>query len=397
MATVLITGARGFIGQHLSRRLFQRWPSCDWHWPWRLVESDYSLTGLSDWFSGLLSPYLLLQIQEKYQPEYIFHLAGGSSVASAVADPLADFRRTVESTAHLLDWLRSYPPIRLVAISSAAVYGAGFNGPIPESALSSPFSPYGFHKSMMESLCRSYIQTYGLDCRIVRLFSVYGQDLRKQLLWDICTRLAAGESPLLLGGSGNELRDWTSIDDVVESLVSIAFHPESQLFKTPVNVGTGVGSSVRAVAKYVMDVWADCSSDLFRPQLSFTGQSRPGDPFSLVADTSLLQRMGCSCNSDFSSPMRQYVHWFLKNFLRRMVRIAFTIIGGRAWAGGYNYLTNLLTVLAKFSSGKVQPVLFLGTDLDQELLQPLLVIDGVEVIYSHYFNDSRHAGLCLHL
>ena len=74
-----------------------------------------------------------------------------------------------------------------------------------------------------------------------------------------------------------------------------------------------------------------------------------------------------------------------------MVRIAFTIIGGRAWAGGYNYLTNLLTVLAKFSSGRVQPVLFLGTDLDQELLQPLLAIDGVEVIYSHYFNVSRHA------
>ena len=74
-----------------------------------------------------------------------------------------------------------------------------------------------------------------------------------------------------------------------------------------------------------------------------------------------------------------------------MVRIAFTIIGGRAWAGGYNYLINLLTVLSKLSSSRVQPVLFLGTDLDQELLQPLLAIDGVEVIYSDLFNDSRHA------
>lgn len=72
-----------------------------------------------------------------------------------------------------------------------------------------------------------------------------------------------------------------------------------------------------------------------------------------------------------------------------MVRIAFTIIGGRAWAGGYNYLINLLTVLGKFCSGKVQPVLFLGNDLDLELLQPLLAIEGVEVIYSDYFNNSR--------
>ena len=314
MATVLITGAHGFIGQHLTRRLFNHghYVIGIGHGDWS--QSEHSLVGLTDWFSGDVHPRLLLQIQDKYQPEYIFHLAGGSSVASAVADPLADFRRTVESTAHLLDWLRSYPhSARLVAISSAAVYGAGFDGPIPESASSSPFSPYGYHKSMMESLCRSYTQTYGLDCRIVRLFSVYGPELRKQLLWDICTRLAAGESPLLLGGSGNELRDWTSIADVAESLDSIAFHPETQLFQTPVNVGTGVGSSVRVVAKYVMDVWADCSSDLFRPQLSFTGQSRPGDPFSLVADTTLLQRIGCVCDSDFSSPMREYVHWFLNN------------------------------------------------------------------------------------
>ncbi len=314
MATVLITGARGFIGQHLSRHLFHDGHHVIGigHGDWS--EPKYSLTGLSNWFSGDLSLDLLIQVQDQYNPEYVFHLAGGSSVTSAVAHPLDDFKRTVDSTAHLLDWLRSSAPTtRLIAISSAAVYGAGFNGPIPESASASPFSPYGFHKFMMESLCRSYMQTYGLDCRIARLFSVYGPELRKQLLWDICSRLAAGESPLLLGGSGNELRDWTSITDVVESLVSIAFHPESNLFQTPINVGTGVGSSVRDVAQFVMDAWAACSPDLFSPKLSFTGQSRPGDPFSLIADTALLQRVGCSCDSDFSSAMRQYVHWFLDN------------------------------------------------------------------------------------
>ena len=202
MATVLITGARGFIGQHLSKHLFDYGHHVIGigHGDWS--ESDYSLTGLSDWFSGDLHIHILEKIQEQYEPKYVFHLAGGSSVAAALAHPLDDFHRTVESTAHLLDWVRSSSPTtRLIAISSAAVYGAAFDGPIPESASPSPFSPYGFHKSMMESLCRSYIQTYGLDCRIVRLFSVYGPDLRKQLLWDICSRLEAGESPLLLGGS----------------------------------------------------------------------------------------------------------------------------------------------------------------------------------------------------
>ena len=79
-------------------------------------ESKYSLTGLSNWFSGALS-WIYYTSQDQYQPEYVFHLAGGSSVASAVAHPIADFKRTVDSTAHLLDWLRSSAPTRLIAIS----------------------------------------------------------------------------------------------------------------------------------------------------------------------------------------------------------------------------------------------------------------------------------------
>ena len=81
-----------------------------------------------------------------------------------------------------------------------------------------PFSAYGYHKLMMEQLCRCYATTYGTRVAVTRLFSVYGSFLQKQLLWDLCTKLASGTSTVELGGTGEELRDWTDVRDVVRAL-----------------------------------------------------------------------------------------------------------------------------------------------------------------------------------
>ena len=81
-------------------------------------------------------------------------------------------------------------------------------------------SPYGQHKLMMEQMCRSYAVTFGIRSTVARLFSVYGPYLRKQLLWDLCSRLRSGEQTLVLGGTGAEMRDWTDVRDVARFLVN---------------------------------------------------------------------------------------------------------------------------------------------------------------------------------
>lgn len=102
--------------------------------------------------------------------------------SASFANPLENFSRTVSTSARLLDWLRvAAPEARVVAASNAAVYGAQYDGPIEEDFATHPFSPYGHHKLMMEQLCREYADTFRLRCTIVRLFSVYGPWLRKQL------------------------------------------------------------------------------------------------------------------------------------------------------------------------------------------------------------------------
>src|SRR4029077_3015521 len=126
-------------------------------------------------------------------------------------------------------------------------YGAKYVGPIPENAVPAPVSPYGEHKLMMEQLCRSYGITFGLRSTVVRLFSVYGPQLRKQLLWDICSRLQQGEQTLVLGGTGAEVRNWTDVREVPSLLAMFSELPQREPYRI-INGGSGHGTSVAYVA-----------------------------------------------------------------------------------------------------------------------------------------------------
>src|SRR3954452_11636744 len=207
---IWVTGANGFIGQHLVRVLADRNNHVHGIGHGAIGDAERGRIGLQHWLNGEIDAANLNALAGgSGLPSTIFHLAGGSSVGLSIAQPFEDFSRTVSSTARLLEWLRgSAPGCRLIVASSAAVYGAEYSGPISEDAATLPMSPYGQHKLMMEQLCRSYSITFGLRSTVTRLFSVYGPNLRKQLLWDLCSRLCSGEQTLVLGGTVAEMRDW---------------------------------------------------------------------------------------------------------------------------------------------------------------------------------------------
>lgn len=304
---VWISGAKGFIGQHLARYLVARGDTVlglgHGLWPEASVE-----TGLAYWLNGEVSGSNLNSLRiARGLPDLVVHLAGGSSVGVAMANPREDFLRTVATTAELLEWLRQEAPrTRLVAVSSAAVHGTGHAGRIAESAPTRPLSPYGYHKLMMEQLCRSYASSYGLPCLVLRLFSVYGPGLRKQLLWDLCQRLQGKPASIELSGTGGELRDWTHVQDVLRAIevTSGLASPEMPVF----NVGSGRATSVREVAQTVIAAFGEAG---VRSELSFNGQVRAGDPFSLVADPSRLQALGFECHVSSQQGIADYVHDFL--------------------------------------------------------------------------------------
>lgn len=304
MAKIWITGARGFIGRHLARHLSGAGNQVagigHGHWP----QPDASQSGISHWLNADIDGASLTRLAERAgAPDCIYHLAGGSSVGASLAAPLEDFRRTAVSAAELLEWARANAAgARIVAVSSAAVYGDGHQGPIDEDAPVRPFSPYGFHKYAMEQLCRSYAQSAGAQVAIVRLFSIYGNGLAKQLLWDLCSRFEGGAAETVLGGSGEELRDWLHIDDVARLLEMAAAHASPDV--TLVNGGRGEGLAVRTVAELVRSSWAGAGP------VSFSGAGRPGDPFSLVAGTSRLGQWGFHPTVPAERGIADYVDWF---------------------------------------------------------------------------------------
>jgi UDP-glucose 4-epimerase len=312
--TAIVTGAYGFIGRHLAYELGRQGVLVSGlgHGNWLTSQAKH--WGVRHWLSASVESTSLELLKSQTHPaDVVFHLAGGSSVGASLADPCEDFRRTVTTTVELLDWVRrSSPATKVVLVSSAAVYGNSHHGPVAENSDLSPYSPYGVHKRMMEEIGQSYVANYGLSVIALRLFSVYGEHLRKQLLWDLCAKLCSGASCLTLGGTGGELRDWTAVSDVVGCLIGSA-KLDHQGFRV-INIGTGTASPVRHVAERIAESWRALGGQTVSMQ--FTGKSRPGDPFCLVADCSRLEQLGLHCMQPLDHNLDRYVRWFRDTMAR---------------------------------------------------------------------------------
>jgi len=304
MAVIWVTGARGFIGRHLARHLDDGGATVfgigHGHWP----DSEAQRWGVQNWLNGAIEPANLdLMTSIGGLPSAVYHLAGGSSVGASMCAPLEDFSRTVNTSAQLFEWLRKRAnEVPVVVVSSAAVHGTGHVGPIGPGASLRPFSPYGHHKLMLEQLTKSYADSFGLNCVIVRLFSVYGPWLYKQLLWDLCSRLAAGVERLQLGGDGGELRDWTEVGDIAR-LLCVAESAASSSVPV-INGGSGIATPVSDVAKILAEAWGR------HVPIEFSGVVRPGDPYSLVSTPCTVVGSLFAWRVPVSAGITKYVDWF---------------------------------------------------------------------------------------
>lgn len=299
-----VTGAAGFIGMQLSRSL---------------IAAGHTVCGLGmrrggaqgddpawhDFAEGLIDNDALSALANRVgAPDVIFHLAGGGAVGPSLAEPYMDFARSVISTAQVLEWARvNAPAARIIHTSSAAVYGGGHDGPIAEDAVPNPFSPYGAHKLAAEVLCRSAHVNFGQDTVVVRPFSIFGAQLRKQLLWDSCNRMTASPDRLEFSGTGNEMRDWLPVGHLCDILAGLADERRSP--PRVVNAGTGQGTSVRQIV-----TWLAQGMGLDDMEIAFSGVSRPGDPRALVANCTSLHSFMTAPPVDLPAEIAAYVRWF---------------------------------------------------------------------------------------
>jgi UDP-glucose 4-epimerase len=300
MREVLITGANGFIGSRLAPYFASR--------SWRVAGVGYgspvirqkSCLCLDSWSYGAMSDRFLAGAV-KNMPDVVVHCAGGSSVSASLKDPRADYRNSVLTTESLLRHLRQNGfKGRFVFISSAAVYGVSERRVLREDARLRPMSPYGRHKKEAEELCLHYAYGYGLDLAIIRFFSVYGEGLKKQLLWDALNKGSQPRPEFF--GTGSELRDWLHVDDAVRLIYKIA--TVRPLRYRVVNGASGKTVSVRSILSLIHRLGG------LRAEPVFTRAKKRGDPQFYIADVNRVRSLGWAPRIGWRTGVQRYVRWY---------------------------------------------------------------------------------------
>ncbi len=233
---VVVTGAAGFVGSCLSRRLLaeghrvfgldaliDRYERS--HFERRLRDLN---THPNFWLirGDLCDPDALRAVFSLGAPSAVVHLAALASVRASLADPAAYGRVNMMGTMSLLEAARSHGVRHVVVASSGSVYGSDTPVPFPETAAADrPLSPYGASKRAMELAAWSYAHSFGLDVTVLRLFNVYGPFGRPDMMpfqWSLA--IDQGR-PITLYAGGRLQRDWTYVDDTVQGIVAALESP----------------------------------------------------------------------------------------------------------------------------------------------------------------------------
>ncbi len=229
---VLVTGAAGFIGNHVAERL---------------IHDGHDVTGVDN-----LEPYYDVALKEarvdrlhgwtfieedladkeataalmSQQFDAVIHLAAQAGVRHSLSHPHAYTRNNVEATLNVLEGCRYRTPTHLLYASSSSVYG--LNAVTPWSVhdgADHPMSLYAATKKCCEGMAHAYSHLYGIPATGLRFFSVYGPWGRPDMaLWLFADAIFEGR-PIDVYNHGDMIRDWTYVDDVVEGIVRLIDKP----------------------------------------------------------------------------------------------------------------------------------------------------------------------------
>ncbi len=227
MAKYLVTGGAGFIGSNLVDALLKRGHEVR-------VLDDFS-TGRRENLAPFTSRIRLFEmsivepdgLDEAIEGvDYILHQAALPSVPRSIEDPVGTFKINAEGTLNILEAARRAGVKKLVFASSSSIYGSNPELPKRETMIPAPMSPYAAGKLAAETYCRVYTRVYGLATSSLRYFNVFGprQDPNSQYAAVIPKFIRAGllGLPVTVYGDGEQSRDFTFIDNVVQANILVA-------------------------------------------------------------------------------------------------------------------------------------------------------------------------------
>lgn len=277
---VLVTGAAGFIGSHLTGLLLQQGHEV-------VALDDLSTGNLRNLAAYQQAPglrFVQADIRDRaaLMPhfagvDWVMHLAGRSDIVPSIEQPDDYFDVNVSGTLNVLQAAREQGVKRLVYAASSSCYGIPDTYPTPESAPVRPEYPYALTKAMGEELVLHWAKVYQLPAMALRLFNVYGPRSRTSGAYGAVFGVFLAQRlkgvPLTIVGDGTQTRDFTFVTDVARAFLAAA---ESGICGETFNVGSGNHYSVNQLV------------DLIGGERCYIPK-RPGEPDCTFADTTRIR------------------------------------------------------------------------------------------------------------
>jgi len=327
---IVVTGAAGFIGYHVSRSLLDR------------GEEVLGIDNLNDYYDPALKearldrlrPYpnfrfrrddianraAIAAVFANEKPRRVIHLAAQAGVRYSLTNPHSYVTSNVEGFLNILEGCRHNAVEHLVYSSSSSVYGANVTQPFSEhDNVDHPVSLYAATKKANELMAHSYSHLYGLPTTGLRFFTVYGPWGRPDMALFKFTRGILANEPIPVFNNGEMIRDFTYIDDIVEGVVRVLDHvpapnpawhredPDPATSYAPYRV-FNIGNN-RPVP--LLDCIAALERALGQTAMLDMLPMQPGDVLSTMADvTALEQAVGFRPNTTLEMGIARFVEWY---------------------------------------------------------------------------------------
>ena len=326
MKKVLITGAAGFIGYHLSQRLLSQG-----------IEV-YGIDNMNDYYDVGLKKTRLSKLQQNenfsftegdiadkekvegifksFRPDTVMNLAAQAGVRYSITNPDSYIKSNVIGFYNILECCRHYPVDHLVFASSSSVYGGNKKVPYSEAdKVDNPISLYAATKKSDELLAYSYSHLYGIPATGLRFFTVYGPMGRPDMAYfGFAEKIMHGKK-IDIYNNGDMLRDFTYIDDIVEGVTRILTHipvpddPTGAKYKI-YNIGNH--NPVR-----LMDFITVLEKAIGREAEKNFMPMQPGDVYETYADvTELMKDVGFRPSTSIETGIQNFADWYLKDYYK---------------------------------------------------------------------------------
>jgi UDP-glucose 4-epimerase len=250
---ILVTGGAGFIGSNIVDALINLGHNV-------LVIDNESSDSHQNFYWNEKAQNNVLDIceYESIRPlfnnvDFVFHLAAEARIQPAIKSPLIAVRTNSLGTATVLQCAREAGVKRVIYSSTSSAYGLN-QTPNKENQEDDCLNPYSVSKVSGEKLCKMYSDLFGLETVVLRYFNVYGprEPMKGQYapVVGIFKRQKDSGEPLTIVGDGEQRRDFTHVNDVVEANLLAAFKDiPKEFFGTVFNIGTGKNYSINEIAE----------------------------------------------------------------------------------------------------------------------------------------------------